>query len=194
MLTTAAALLQTILKLPYPVILLILHKLFNKMINSWAIQIALISLSNAPCSFFCFCFFVYCSSFHWGSWAINTVAHMTEQKRTASTSCTEQLKSQSVDWELDTVNSSPTSTDWKFPTQMNVHAARVLKPPTTSCSPAPPSTLWDTRHGPVLWMPTGSCGDRLRYCGRLGTLPYSPDWTSSMAGNTEEDMTEMSHA
>ena len=37
------------------------------------------------------------------------------QKRTATTSWTEQLKSQILDRELDTVNSSSTSTDWKFP-------------------------------------------------------------------------------
>ena len=48
-------------------------------------------------------------------------------------SWTEQIKSQSLDWELDTVNLSPTSTDWKCPIQTNVHAAQVLKPPTTSC-------------------------------------------------------------
>ena len=85
-----------------------------------------------------------------------------------------------------TSSSSPTSTDWKFPTQTNVHAARVLKPPTTSCNPAPPSMTWDARHGPVRWRPTGSFGDRLRHCGRLRTLPYSPDWKSSMAWNAEE--------
>ena len=94
---------------------------------------------------------------------------------------------QSLDWELDTVNSSSTSTDCKFPTQANVHAALVLKPPTTSCNPAPPSMTWDARHGPVRWMPKGSFGDRLRHCGRLQTSPYSPDWKSSMAGNTEEE-------
>ena len=105
------------------------------------------------------------------------------QKRTASISWTEQPKSHSLVWELDTVNSSPTSTDWKFPVQTNVHAAQVLKPPTTSCSP---STLWDARYGPVWWMPTGSFGDRWRHCSRLWTSPYSPDWKSSMAGNTEE--------
>ena len=38
-------------------------------------------------------------------------------------------------------NSSPTSTDCKFPIQMNACTAQVLKPPTTSCSHAPPSTL-----------------------------------------------------
>ena len=38
------------------------------------------------------------------------------------------------------------------------------------CSPAPPSTLWDARHGPVRWMPTGSFGDRSRHCGRLVPL------------------------
>ena len=88
-----------------------------------------------------------------------------------------------LDCELDTVNSSPTSTDWKVHTQMNARAARVLKPPATSCSPAPPSMLWDARHGPVRWMPTRSLGDRWRHCGRLRTLPYSPDWKSSMTGN-----------
>ena len=93
----------------------------------------------------------------------------------------------STHWELDTVNSSPTSTHWTFPIQTNVHAARVLKPPTTSCSPAPPSTLWDARHGPVWWMPTGSFGDRLRHCSRLRTSPYSQDWRSSKAGNAEEE-------
>ena len=61
------------------------------------------------------------------------------------------------------------------------------QPPTTSCSPAPLSTLWDARHGPVWWMPTGSFGDRLRYCSRLRTSPYSPDWKSSMVRNTEEE-------
>ena len=96
-------------------------------------------------------------------------------------------KSQSLDWELDTVNSSPISTDWKFPIQTNVHVAQVLKPPTTSCSPAPPSMLWDARHGPVRWRPTGSFGDQLRHCGRLQTLPYSPDWRSNMARNAEEE-------
>ena len=45
-------------------------------------------------------------------------------------------------------------------------------PPTTSCSPAPPSTLWDARHGPVRWMPTGSLRDRLRHCGSPRTSPY----------------------
>ena len=63
---------------------------------------------------------------------------------------------------------------------------QVLKPTTTSCSPAPPSTLWDTRHGPVWWMPTGSFGNQLRPCGRQRTSPYSPDWKSSMARNAEE--------
>ena len=92
-----------------------------------------------------------------------------------------------LDWELDTVNSSPTSTDWTFPIQTNVHAAQVLKPTTTSCSPDPPSTLWDARHGLVRWMPTGTFGDQLSHCGRLWTSPYSPDWRSSMAGNAEED-------
>ena len=86
--------------------------------------------------------------------------------------------SQSLDWELDNANSSPASTDWKFPIQTNAHAARVLKPPTTSCSPAPPSTLWDARHSPVLWMPTGSFGGRWRHRGRLRTLPY---WTEDLA-------------
>ena len=75
-----------------------------------------------------------------------------------------------------------------WPTQMNLHAARVLKPPTTSCSPAPPSMTWDARHGPVWWRPTGSFGDRLRHCSRLQTSPYSPDWKSSMAGNAEEEV------
>ena len=70
---------------------------------------------------------------------------------------------------------SPTSTDWKFPIQTNVHAAQVLKTPTASCSSAPPSTLWDTRHGPVRWMTTGSFGDRLRHCGRLPTSTYRTD-------------------
>ena len=63
----------------------------------------------------------------------------------------------------------------KFPIQTNVHVTQALKPPTTSCSPAPPSTLIDARHGPVRWIPTGSFGDRLRHYGRLRTLPYSPD-------------------
>ena len=89
--------------------------------------------------------------------------------------------------ELDTVNSSPTSTHWKFHIQMNVHAAQVLKPPTTSCSPAPPPMLWDARHGPVQWMPTGSIGYRLKHCSRLRTLPYSLDRRSSMARNAEEE-------
>ena len=75
-------------------------------------------------------------------------------------------------WELDTVNSSPTSTDWKFPIQMYVHVAQVLKPPTASCSPAPLSRLWDSRRGPVRWMPTGSFGDWLRHCGRQRASPY----------------------
>ena len=70
---------------------------------------------------------------------------------------------------------------------MNVHAAQVFKPPTTSCSPAQPSTLWDARHGPVRWMPTGSFGDWLRHYSRLWTSPYSPDWRSSRTGNTEEE-------
>ena len=109
-------------------------------------------------------------------------------EKTASTSWTELNKSQSSDWELDAVNSSPTSTDWNVPIEMNVDVAQVLKPPPTPCSPAPPSTLWDTRHGPVRWMPTGSSGDRLRHCGRLRTSLYSPDWRSSMAGNSEEEM------
>ena len=69
---------------------------------------------------------------------------------------------------------------------MNVKAAQVLKPPTTSCSPALPLMLWDTRHGSVWWMPTGSFGDWLRHCIRLWTSPYSPDWRSSTAENTEE--------
>ena len=59
----------------------------------------------------------------------------------------------------------------KIPIQTNVHAAQVLKPPTTSCSPAPSLTLWDARHGPVQWTPTGSFGDRKRHCGRLQTSP-----------------------
>ena len=96
--------------------------------------------------------------------------------------------SQSLGWELDTVHSSPTSTDWKFPTQTNVHAARVLKPPTTSFNPVPSSMTWDARHGPVRWRPTGSFGDRLRHYGRLRTSPYSPDWKSSMARNAEEEV------
>ena len=79
------------------------------------------------------------------------------------------------------------STDWKFPTQTNVHAARLLKPPTTSCNPAPPLMTWDARHGPVRWRPTGSFGDQLRHCGGLRTSPYTPDWKSSMAGNAEEE-------
>ena len=78
--------------------------------------------------------------------------------------------------------------------QTNVHAPQVLNPPTTSCSPAPPSTLWDARHGPVWWMPTGSFGDRLRYCGRLWTLPYSLDWRSSMARNAEEEVCRSYHS
>ena len=49
------------------------------------------------------------------------------------------------------------------------------------------STLWDARHGPVRWMPTGSFGDRLRRSGTLRTSPYSPDWMSSMAGIAEEE-------
>ena len=109
------------------------------------------------------------------------------QKKTASTSWAQQHKSQSLDWELDTVNSSPTSTDWKFPIQTNIHAAQVLKPLTTSYIPAPPSPLWDARPGPVQWMPTGSFGNKLRHCGRLRTSPYSPDWRSGMAGNAEEE-------
>ena len=56
----------------------------------------------------------------------------------------------------------------------------------TFCSPTPPSTLWDARHGPVQWIPTGSFGERLRHCGRLWTSPYSPDWRSSMAGNANK--------
>ena len=107
--------------------------------------------------------------------------------KTAFANWTGQLKSQSLDWELDTVNSSPTPTDWKFPIQTNVHVAQVLKLPTTSCNPAPPPTIWDARHGAVRWMPTGSFGDLLRHCGRLQTSPYSPDWRSSMAGNAEEE-------
>ena len=78
-------------------------------------------------------------------------------------------------------------TDWKFPTQTNVHAAQVLKPPITSCNPAPSLITWDARHGPVRWKPTGSFGDWLRHCGQLWTSPYSPDWKSSMAGNAEEE-------
>ena len=58
---------------------------------------------------------------------------------------------------------------------------------TTSCNPAPPSMTWDARHGPVWWRPTWSFGDRLRHYSRLWTLPYSPDWRSSLAGNTEEE-------
>ena len=58
--------------------------------------------------------------------------------------------------------------------------------PTTSCSPALTSTPEDSRHGQVRWMPTGSFEDRLRHCGILRPLPYSPDWRSSMAGNVEE--------
>ena len=104
------------------------------------------------------------------------------QKRTASTSWTEQHKSQSFDWQLDTVNSSATSTDWKFPIQMNVHAARVLK---SQPHPAPSFMLWDTRHDAGQWMPTESFGEQLRHCGREQTSPYSPDWRSSMARNTE---------
>ena len=79
------------------------------------------------------------------------------------------------------------------PTQTNVHAARVLKPSTTSCNPAPPSMTWDARHGPVRWRPTGSFGDRLRHCGRLRTSPYLPDWKSSMAGNAEEEEEGWNH-
>ena len=67
---------------------------------------------------------------------------------------------------------------------------QVLKPPTTSCNPAPPSMTWDARHGPVRWRPTRSFGDRLRHCGRLQTSPYSLDWKSSMAGNAEEEETK----
>ena len=52
----------------------------------------------------------------------------------------------------------------------------------------PPSTLWDARHGPVWWMPTGSFGDQLRHCGRLWTSPYSLVWRYSMAGNAEEEV------
>ena len=115
----------------------------------------------------------------WKSITIPMAANFRKKLRTS--------ERQSLDWELDTVNSSPTSTDWKFPTQTNVHAARVLKPPTTSCNPAPPSMTWDARHGPVRWRPTGSFGDRLRHCSRLRTSPYSPDWKSSMAGNAEEE-------
>ena len=40
---------------------------------------------------------------------------------------------------------------------------------------------------PSRWRPTESFGDRLRHCGRLRTLSYSPDWRSSMAGNAEEE-------
>ena len=94
--------------------------------------------------------------------------------------------SQSLDWELDTVNSSPTSTDWKFPTQTNGHVARVLKPPTTSCNPAPPSMTLDARHGPVRWRPTESFGDWLRHCNRLRTLPYSPDWDLAWPGTRKK--------
>ena len=59
--------------------------------------------------------------------------------------------------------------------------------PTTSCSPVPPLTLWDARHGPVRWMPTGSFGDWLSHCGRLRTMPYSLDWRSGMASNAEKE-------
>ena len=64
------------------------------------------------------------------------------------------------------------------------------QPPTTSCSPAPPSMLWGARHGPVWWMPTGSFGDRLTHYSRLWTLPYSPDWRASLARNAEEEEEE----
>ena len=47
--------------------------------------------------------------------------------------------------------------------------------------------LSDARHGPVRWMPTGSFVDWLRHCSTLQTSPYSPDWTSSMARNAEEE-------
>ena len=72
-----------------------------------------------------------------------------------------------------------------FP-QVNVHMAQVLNPPTTSCCPAPPSTLLDARHGTVHWMLIGPSGDQRRLCGRLRTLPYSLHWKSSMAGNAEK--------
>ena len=121
------------------------------------------------------------------------MSRFTDWPFTSSASVTDRLwiwMRQSLDWELDTVSSSPTSTDWKFPIQTNVHATQVLSPPTTSCSPAPPSTLWDTRHGPVRWMPTGSFWDWLRHWDRLRTSPYSPDWRSSLAGNAEEEEEE----
>ena len=111
------------------------------------------------------------------------------QKRIVYTSWTEQLKSQSLDSKLDTVNSSSSSTHWKVPTLMNALATQVLKvkPSTTSCSPAPPSKLWDVRHGPVRWMPTGSFRDPSRHRGRLQTLPYSLDQKSSIAWKAEEE-------
>ena len=70
------------------------------------------------------------------------------------------------------VNSLNTKT---FPLRRMSMQHMFLKPPTTSCNPAPPSMTWDARHGPVRWRPTGSFGDRLRHCSRLQTLPYSPD-------------------
>ena len=79
---------------------------------------------------------------------------------------------------------TPTNT---FPNQTNVHEAQVLKTPITCCSPAPPLTLWESRHGPVWWMPTGRFEDQFRHCGRLRTSPHSPDWRSSMARNEEEE-------
>ena len=54
--------------------------------------------------------------------------------------------------------------------------------PTTSCSPALPSTCRNSRHNPVRWMPTGSSGDGGRHCRWLQVLPCSLDWKSSRAG------------
>ena len=74
--------------------------------------------------------------------------------------------------------------------QLLSHLHRLKNSHSDEClcgSPVPPSTLWDARHSPVRWMPTGSFRDRLRHWGKLRTSPYSPDWRSSMAGSAEEE-------
>ena len=53
---------------------------------------------------------------------LNVVQIFSKLKMTAKM----DMEIQSQDWEPDTVNFSPTSTDWKSLTQMNAHVAQVL--------------------------------------------------------------------